>query len=407
MIRSTSGKITSKIQRPKPPRRPKKPGLKKIVFKPKKSDKAKVRFPKITEIVIKELKSPNMSAKPGIKSRPSRPVPYKKLTKSLTRLLKFTVKTKNIIGLGKCVVLSEKKGTKSICYSSSGKHFVGTLTKNKMEYGKIKNPDGTVFSGYFRDGAPHSGSVTLKNGIRIDAHQISKSKNQSNRLFGTKDYPEKSQRATALGFFNNKGQLDGKEEMTIEFRDGRVYKGLCNKGRLGVGRMDFKTGPREEIYFHGQFNANDTPRSGTKTWKSGGVVVRQYAGYFKAGKPHGKGTMVYEDGSIYQGNFVNGKPHGRGILQRKCGETFKDIWENGLEFKDTLLTIEGNWKNGHQFNKARLTVKEATPQNYMAFFTRKGDKIFYTRKRIGPKIKLIPKKQLKKKKKWVTPTFSY
>jgi len=39
-----------------------------------------------------------------------------------------------------------------------------------------------------------------------------------------------------------------------------------------------------------------------------------YVGDLNDGKPHGKGTLIYDDESIYEGQWKDGKRHGKGVM---------------------------------------------------------------------------------------------
>ena len=40
------------------------------------------------------------------------------------------------------------------------------------------------------------------------------------------------------------------------------------------------------------------------------------------GEYHGKGTLTYQDGSVYIGKFENGMKNGKGILKLSTGEIY-------------------------------------------------------------------------------------
>ena len=91
----------------------------------------------------------------------------------------------------------------------------------------------------------------------------------------------------------------------------------------------------------------------------------------KEGRPHGKGTMRYEDQSKFTGDFDNGspidgqflynnstryigkvqnlKPHGKGILYTKEG-TFEGEFKQGKFINGTILYANNDKYIGHYEN---------------------------------------------------------
>ncbi len=51
-----------------------------------------------------------------------------------------------------------------------------------------------------------------------------------------------------------------------------------------------------------------------------------YKGEMAAGKPHGKGIVVFDNGNSYEGNFVKGKRHGYGVYTFADGEKYEGEW---------------------------------------------------------------------------------
>ena len=61
---------------------------------------------------------------------------------------------------------------------------------------------------------------------------------------------------------------------------------------------------------------------GSCTTKDGG----QYKGEMVAGKPHGKGNVLYPNGDIYEGEYVKGKRQGHGVYTFSDGEKYDGEW---------------------------------------------------------------------------------
>lgn len=71
--------------------------------------------------------------------------------------------------------------------------------------------------------------------------------------------------------------------------------------------------------------------------------------------PHGKGTMRYSDGSIYQGDFANGKRAGEGRMIYADGNEFQGIWKNGEPIgRGKLTRSEGDVLLGNFFGSGLL-----------------------------------------------------
>ena len=51
-----------------------------------------------------------------------------------------------------------------------------------------------------------------------------------------------------------------------------------------------------------------------------------YKGQMLAGKPHGRGSVLFDNGNTYEGDFVKGKRQGRGIYTFADGEKYEGEW---------------------------------------------------------------------------------
>ena len=58
--------------------------------------------------------------------------------------------------------------------------------------------------------------------------------------------------------------------------------------------------------------------------------IKSYSGDFKNGHYHGKGRLVFTDGSIYEGQFENNKMHGYGKIFFKDGSIYQGNFNNNL-----------------------------------------------------------------------------
>lgn len=67
--------------------------------------------------------------------------------------------------------------------------------------------------------------------------------------------------------------------------------------------------------------------------------------------PHGKGTLIYENGDKYEGDFFEGIRSGEGTLIQRNGTTKKGRWEADKLFGLGVETLkDGGYYNGHFVN---------------------------------------------------------
>lgn len=52
-------------------------------------------------------------------------------------------------------------------------------------------------------------------------------------------------------------------------------------------------------------------------------AIAKYRGGLKNGRPHGTGTIVYTDGSLYSGEFVDGRIEGNGEIRFANGNIYR------------------------------------------------------------------------------------
>jgi hypothetical protein len=59
--------------------------------------------------------------------------------------------------------------------------------------------------------------------------------------------------------------------------------------------------------------------------KDSGAV---FEGEFAEGQRHGRGVIIYPDGSEYSGNWQNDKRHGKFVYTDGSGATWFNFWDN-------------------------------------------------------------------------------
>lgn len=73
-----------------------------------------------------------------------------------------------------------------------------------------------------------------------------------------------------------------------------------------------------------------------------------YRGFFVNGKFHGKGTLIFENGDMFDGRYINGLPHGDGTFLHKSVNIFENkTLSNGLDRV-----------NSGEFNSKTFNAKE-------------------------------------------------
>ena len=79
---------------------------------------------------------------------------------------------------------------------------------------------------------------------------------------------------------------------------------------------------------------------------------QNYAGEFRAGKPHGRGTMSYPGSNKYVGEWRDGRREGQGTMWYPIGHKYIGEWrDNRRNGKGTMSYPDGRkyvgeWRNG-------------------------------------------------------------
>lgn len=93
---------------------------------------------------------------------------------------------------------------------------------------------------------------------------------------------------------------------TMEYADGRTYRGEWNRGHWhGRGRASYPNGDSYE----GTYREDQRHGRGVYKWSDG----RRFEGSFANDQRNGHGLYQWPDGSRYEGGFEEGLRHGTGI----------------------------------------------------------------------------------------------
>lgn len=111
----------------------------------------------------------------------------------------------------------------------------------------------------------------------------------------------------------------------------------------------------------------DNPNLSTASSSVGGSRRRPgYVGSVDAdGKPHGRGTQRYQDGSRFEGEFQHGVIHGQGVYRYVSGATYVGFFENGHRSKNGKYTFacgtcyDGEYSNDKRCGQGVMTFSDA------------------------------------------------
>lgn len=104
----------------------------------------------------------------------------------------------------------------------------------------------------------------------------------------------------------------------------------------------------------------------------GEKILGSYGGDLENGIPQGRGTLLYDDGDVYEGYFLGGKFHGKGVSTRNDGNIRYDgEWRNGKFHGEgtyyyskgdsqNRAQYKGSFFNGMRVGKGVLTWKDGT-----------------------------------------------
>ena len=147
---------------------------------------------------------------------------------------------------------------------------------------------------------------------------------------------------------------------TITYTNAR-YEGEVRNGKPhGQGTVTWDDSTRYE----GEWRNGNRHGQGTFTWKGTGEYAGRegrYEGGWRNDKHHGHGVKVWPNGDRYEGDFVNGKSHGDGLWIAADGEYYLGQFRNGkrhgrgASFQIGGTRYDGEWRNGKAQGNVLIT----------------------------------------------------
>ena len=132
------------------------------------------------------------------------------------------------------------------------------------------------------------------------------------------------------------------------------YEGEVRNGKPhGQGTIVWNDGDRYE----GEFVDGNRTGQGTYTWSSG----NRYNGGWQNGEHHGRGTKTWTDGRQYEGDWQAGKQHGRGLWIGADGAYYEGDWQaskwhgQGSRFWSDGSRYEGGWRDDKMHGQGIMT----------------------------------------------------
>ncbi len=188
----------------------------------------------------------------------------------------------------------------------NGYQYAGQIENKKPNgWGIFTYPSGNIFEGEFKEGLSHGqGTFSLADG------KISKGEFKDNKPWNVTEY-------------DLDGNIIGKYTAGVKTVENKLT------GILFTRKEDGKW-----IWFE----------------KSDSYQDRKYEGEIENGKPQGKGSLTYLNGTKYVGEFLEGTWHGQGTFTFPDGETWvgefrKDAPWN-ITWHDNNGKIVARWGNG-------------------------------------------------------------
>ena len=268
---------------------------------------------------------------------------------------------------------------------TSGERYEGEwLEDGPSGDGRMTFANGDVYQGKWAQGKPNGqGTMTLADGSICEGQWDKGMQNGKGKItYASGDLYD--------GEWNN-GKPNGKGRMT--YASGDVYEGQWQNGEVtGHGKMTWANG---DIY-EGGWKKGLPSGEGRLVEKGGTIYAGEwvpgneayglevhgyyfffkqdyygfqdgpgtYIGPLKAGKPEGRGSVQFKNGSRYEGDFRNGKRQGRGVLHYYYGAIYEgDFKEDIRNGRGKITNSDGDVYEGSFHTDSRIGIGKISYSN--------------------------------------------
>lgn len=217
-----------------------------------------------------------------------------------------------------------------------GTVYEGSWEKGLLIDGTITYPDGSRYSGTFKDGLYNGyGHMSYSDGSRYVGNWVDGWQHGAGKM----DYVDGSSYDGEW----KEGEKHGRGKMI--FFDGSSFEGTWKDGKIsGEGTLKFidrsyRQGEWEEDFLSGFLNVSG---NGKIVYPNGGI----YEGELDKNKRSGVGTMTYANKTVYEGEWSYDKQNGQGKMIYPDGSFFEGEWRYGKRKKGKIVFCDGSEYDG-------------------------------------------------------------
>ena len=159
-------------------------------------------------------------------------------------------------------------------------------------------------------------------------------------------------------FFYKNGEEIEKEMQSLQIGND-FYTGECKNGKPhGKGTYIWADGTS----YDGEWKDGKRHGEGKYTFADG-----YYIGKWIEDEQEGDVTFNYKNGNVYEGEWIDGKPHGKGTMNYQSRNVYKGEWVNGMRQGKgtnnyTMIgwIYEGEWKDDKVHGKGKMIYTNST-----------------------------------------------